>query len=880
MPNQGAISAKVDMQARSTPQRTFSQQNWFPVVVIGGAALLCIAALWYARQEALATGAELTRSVASVVTEQASRSVEAVEYRLLHVSAQFSGPHAPSGAAARALLEVERAALPHCQGLALLDGSGRVLFSASNRSAATPDAIDPVDAVGMRAVLARVRRSASTGPIFELIQVDGKTTIYAALARRGADGAILAVAVSRLAPAYFSALWNGVDLGRDGRIGMLRSDGMVIAALPASGAGLFHFASTLNHLTAGATHLEIRYLTRRQALPGYPGLQVAASRSQHALLAPWRHLAMLVTLFWLFGSAAFTGLFLLVRRSHERAHAALSALHRSDQKFAAAFRASPDGILLTAMDSARFIEVSDSVTRMTGFSRAELLAPDMSTASLWVDPAERADFIERIVRDGRVIDLEARFRVKSGAERIGQMSGELVYSDDTTLVITIVRDITEVRERERLIWAQGNLDSLTGLPNRHLFRTRLEAQLVAAGDGPARLAVLLIDVDQFKEVNDTLGHAVGDQLLVAVAERLRATLGPVVTLARPGGDEFTVLMGCEDKHGALETTLKQLLHALAQPFTLGAEIVFVSASIGVACYPAAGTDAATLLRHADQAMYAAKNAGRNRFCHFEPALQAAALARAALISDLRGALAGGQFSLAFQPIVDMHTRRINKAEALLRWQHPVRGNVSPADFIPVAEQSGQIIAIGDWVFQQAAAVLGELRAEVDPDFEISINVSPVQFQNDHGLPARWLAYLAERGIDPRGMTVEITEGLLLDVTDQVRTSLAALGRAGMQIALDDFGTGYSSLAYLKKFDIDFLKIDRAFVDHIETDAEDRALCQAIVAMAHTLGLRVTVEGVETAGQFALMRHMACDYAQGYFLSRAVPAASLKLLCAV
>ncbi|WP_332878803.1 bifunctional diguanylate cyclase/phosphodiesterase [Massilia sp. S19_KUP03_FR1] len=868
------------MQAKSNPHRTFSQQGWFPVVVIGGAAVLCIAALWYARHEALTNSAELTRSVTGIVTEQAARSVEAVEYRLLHVSTQFSGPQAPTGAAARALLEVERAALPHCQGLALLDGAGHVLFSASNRSAAQRDEIDPVDAAGIRAVVARVHRSASSGPLFELIQVDGKTTIYAALARRAADGAILAIAVSRLAPAYFSALWNGVDLGRDGRIGMLRSDGMVIAALPASGAGLLHFATTLSRRTADATHLEIKYLTRRAVLPGYPDLQVAASRSQHALLAPWRNLAMLVTLFWLIGSAAFTGLFLLLRRSLDRAHDAVSALHRSDQKFAAAFRASPDGILLTSMDSGRFIEVSDSVTRMTGYSRAELLDAGMTTASLWVDPAARAAFLDAVARDGRVIDVEARFRIKSGEERIGSMSGEIVRSDNETLVMGIVRDITDTKRREQLIWEQGNFDSLTGLPNRHMFRNRLEALLAESQPAASPFVVLLIDLDQFKEVNDTLGHAVGDQLLVAVAGRLRATLGDEVSVARLGGDEFTVLLRCEEEaHGAPEAIVGQLIRALALPFTLGADIVFVSASIGVARYPDAGAGAEELLRHADQAMYAAKSAGRNRFCHFEPSLQAAAQERATLTNDLRGALAGGQFALAFQPIVDMRDQRINKAEALLRWEHPVRGQVSPAEFIPVAEQSGQIIAIGDWVFQQAASVLGQLRAEIDPHFEISINVSPVQFQNDHGLPARWLAHLAERGIDPGGITVEITEGLLLNMSAEVRTSLAALGRAGMQIALDDFGTGYSSLAYLKKFDIDFLKIDRAFVEHIETDAEDRALCQAIVAMAHTLGLRVTVEGVETAGQFEIMQHMACDYAQGYFLSRAVPAASLKQLCA-
>jgi diguanylate cyclase (GGDEF)-like protein/PAS domain S-box-containing protein len=864
-------------------RRSFAHQIWFPALIISGSAVLCVAALGFARHEALRNSEVLSHSVTSIVTEQASRSVDMIAYRLLHVSTQFSGPDAPAGTAARTLLEVERAALPHCQGLALLDDTGAVLFSASNRGGATPDRIDPVDAAGMRAVVARLRGGGHRTVAFELVQVDGKTTIYAGMARRDPGGAILGIAVSRLDPGYFSALWNGVDLGREGRIALLRDDGLVIAALPASGAGRLHFADVVNQLTNGSTHLEVAQLTRLQDVPGYPGLRVATGRSLHELLTSWRQFAMLVAVLWVFGSASVVGLFLLMRRSLNRTEDALLALRRSDQKFAAAFRASPDGIILTSVSTGRFIEVSDSVTRMTGYTREELLGEGMRTTSMWIDDADRAQYLAALRRDGRVVDLEARFRIKSGEERIGQMSGEIVRSGEDTLVMGIVRDITAVKQREQLIWEQGNFDSLTGLPNRHMFRNRLQQLLDQSHGAAPAFALLLIDIDQFKEINDTLGHAVGDRLLVAVAGRLRLAVGTGTTVARLGGDEFTILVDCNDPAvagcGAVAGLAEALVQKLAQPFTLGADKVFVSASVGVACYPEAGADAEELLRHADQAMYAAKGAGRNRYCYFEQAMQEQAHQRAALTADLRDALAGGQFALAYQPIVDMADGSICKAEALLRWEHPVRGAVSPAVFIPVAEQSGLIIEIGDWVFHQAAATLALLRRDVDPRFEISINVSPVQFQNDHELPARWLAHLAQRGIDPAGMTIEITEGLLLDVSKEVRTSLAALGASGMQIALDDFGTGYSSLAYLKKFDIDFLKIDRAFVTHIETDPDDQVLCEAIVVMAHRLGLRVTVEGVETAGQYALMRQMACDFAQGYFLSRAVPVASLMQLCA-
>lgn len=858
--------------------RSFLQQIWFPGVIIVGSALMCTAALFFSRDEALASSDALSSAMTSIVTEQAGRAVAMIEHRLQHVSDRFDATPSLTSVAANELLATERSALPHCQGLTVLGSDGAVLFSAR-----TPgdDVSASDDAAGIRAAVARVHALPHHVIVFDVRSVDGRMTVYAALARRAADGAVRTIAVSRLDPAYFSSLWNGVELGRAGRIALLRSDGMAIAALPDDAVGTTRFASSDRPGYAGATHIAVAQLMRRQALPGYAGLQVVTIRSMHDVLRPWRRFASLVAVLWLGGSAGVAGLFVLLRRSLRRAEDAVLALHRSDQKFAAAFRASPDGILLTAMASGRFIEVSDSVTRLTGYTREELLSPAVNTATMWVDTAERDQYLTAIRAYGRVVDMEARFRVKSGEIRIGQISGEIVTSGDETLIMGIIRDITAHKEREQLIWEQGNFDSLTKLPNRHMFRTRLQACLDAAGVDGLPFVLLLIDLDEFKEVNDTLGHEVGDRLLVAVAQRLQASVAPGVTVARLGGDEFTILLapadvppGAPGLAGFAATIVKEL----ARPFDIGPDMVFVSASVGVARYPDAGNSSEELLRHADQAMYAAKSAGRNRWCHYAPALQAAAQERAALTADLRAALAGNQFTLAYQPIVAMGDCAITKAEALLRWDHPVRGAVSPAMFIPVAEQSGLIIDIGDWVFRQAAAVLAQLRRDVDPDFEISINVSPVQFQSDPGMPARWLAYLRELGVAPGGMTIEITEGLLLDVSDEVRTSLGALGQAGMQFALDDFGTGYSSLAYLKKFDIDFLKIDRAFVEQIETDLEARALCEAIVVMAHTLGLRVTVEGVETAGQFASMRQMACDFAQGYFLSRALPAASLMQLC--
>jgi EAL domain-containing protein (putative c-di-GMP-specific phosphodiesterase class I) len=276
-------------------------------------------------------------------------------------------------------------------------------------------------------------------------------------------------------------------------------------------------------------------------------------------------------------------------------------------------------------------------------------------------------------------------------------------------------------------------------------------------------------------------------------------------------------------------------------------------------------------------MYAAKNAGRNRYCYFAESMQEAAQSRMSLTRDLRAALAANQFEVHYQPIVDLASGTIHKAEALLRWQHPLRGAVSPAEFIPVAEASGMILEMGAWVFRQAAAQLQRLRAMGHAGFQVSVNVSPVQFQNDQQLTASWFEHLAALGLPPGSMVVEITEGLLLDLNAQVKGKLMAFAEAGIQVALDDFGTGYSSLAYLKKFDIDYLKIDRAFVRNLETDPDDRVLCEAIIAMAHKLGLKVIAEGVETQAQRDLLAAAGCDHAQGFLFSRPVPAAELESL---
>ncbi len=478
---------------------------------------------------------------------------------------------------------------------------------------------------------------------------------------------------------------------------------------------------------------------------------------------------------------------------------------------------------------------------------------------------------------------EHRVQCKDGSWKWILSRGMVISRDASGAPLRMVgthTDITQRKTSEALIWAQARYDALTGLPNRRLLRERLVHALPAAERGGTHLAVLFIDLDHFKEINDTLGHGVGDDLLVQVAQRIQRSLGPQDTVARMGGDEFTVVLTALDARSSraeAERVAQQILGTLAEAFSLQQEKVFISASIGISLSPVDGDQIEALLKHADQALFVAKGAGRNRFSHFTPALQEAAQQRARLTADLREALAGQALSLVFQPIVELRSGRVCKAEALLRWQHPTRGPVSPADFIPLAETSGLILEIGDWVFQQAARQVQDWRQRIDANFQISINKSPVQFRspNAGGPPCDWTVQLQEMQLPGDAIAIEITEGLLLEADQETGRKLHALRAAGIPISLDDFGTGYSSLTYLQQYAIDTIKIDQSFVRHLRPGAKDLALCKAIITMAHELGMKVVAEGVETAGQRDLLIAAGCDDGQGYLFARPMSAGEFE-----
>jgi diguanylate cyclase (GGDEF)-like protein/PAS domain S-box-containing protein len=474
-----------------------------------------------------------------------------------------------------------------------------------------------------------------------------------------------------------------------------------------------------------------------------------------------------------------------------------------------------------------------------------------------------------------LIEIHALHR--DGHEFPIELSVSVIDSADLQEFSAYIRDISERKHAETVIWNQANFDSLTSLPNRNLFLQKLEHEIRSCDRSNLSLALLYIDLDRFKDVNDSLGHDMGDLLLIEISSRLKKTIREIDTVSRLSGDEFTVILGQINDQLSVQPVCQQILNVLAEPYQLDNEKVFLTASIGVTFYPGDSKKIEALQRNGDQAMYAAKGEGRNRYHFFTPELQQRALRKRKMIKDLREAMQQQQFEIYYQPIIDLHSGMLNKAEALLRWHHPESGLVSPSVFIPIAEESGLISEIGNWVFYTATEQVSRWREQFDIDFQVSINTSPLQWIDEAAAMSEWFSHLQQADISGQAIAVEITEGLLMDASDQITNRLLDFHDAEIQISIDDFGTGYSSLSYLKQFDIDYLKIDQSFVRNLDHDQNDLALCEAIIVMAHKLGIKVVAEGVETNTQDQILKDFACDYAQGYFYSRPVPVRNFEML---
>ncbi|MGY5450622.1 EAL domain-containing protein [Agarivorans sp. MS3-6] len=456
--------------------------------------------------------------------------------------------------------------------------------------------------------------------------------------------------------------------------------------------------------------------------------------------------------------------------------------------------------------------------------------------------------------------------------KFNAMAGE-VYTSRTLLeqrvkqrTAALSKEVAVRKKAEEQVWQQANFDPLTGLPNRRMLNRILSDALATRHDEEV-VGLMLLDLDQFKGINDTLGHDMGDMLLQIAAQRIQHCIAHDEHVARLGGDEFIILLKENSDFNRTAEVGDAVLKTLSTPFQLGIERVYISTSIGVAFSPQDGTKIEDLLKHADQAMYVAKQQGRNRLSYFTASLQEQAQNRHSLANDLRQAVKKQQLHLHYQPIVDLLTGELLKAEVLVRWKHPVRGWISPSDFIHVAEETGVVVEIGNWVFSSAVAQLKQWKEQGLPTIQLSINTSPKQYYEAECDVNQWLIELEQAGLSSADVVMEITEGLLMDASPIVNNKLLAFSEAGVEIALDDFGTGYSSLAYLQKFDIDYLKIDRMFIHNLVLDGDDLIVCKAIIVMAHKLGIKVIAEGIETEHQRSLLRDAGCDFGQGFWFSK-------------
>lgn len=441
---------------------------------------------------------------------------------------------------------------------------------------------------------------------------------------------------------------------------------------------------------------------------------------------------------------------------------------------------------------------------------------------------------------------------------------------EVTHFVGIINDITERVSYETQLERHAHYDELTGLANRNLLTDRMEQAITYAHRTSRLAAVMMIDLDRFKVINDSLGHRTGDALLKIVAQRLSACMRPGDTVARQGGDEFVVVMADLANEDDVAPVVRKLLDSLSHRITAGEHEVVVTASVGVALYPRDGETAETLLKNADGAMYRAKELGRNGFQFYTPEMNARTLQRLELEAALRRALERDELVLFYQPKVELQHGKVVGAEALIRWRHPVLGLVSPADFIPLAEETGLIVSIGEWVIATACHQLKDWRNEGLPDISVAVNLSARQFVQE-GLSSVVAQALRSSGVPANRLELEVTESAVMQDPERTVATLRELKRIGVSLSLDDFGTGYSSLNYLKRFPINTLKIDQSFVRDITTDPDDAAIAAAVISLAHILRLSVIAEGVETAAQLGYLRQHGCDEIQGYYFSRPLPA---------
>lgn len=528
-----------------------------------------------------------------------------------------------------------------------------------------------------------------------------------------------------------------------------------------------------------------------------------------------------------------------------------------------------EAILFIALDG-QIIDANESAERMYDYTREELL--NLNIQAFWLS-IEREHAEELLTGSENGLQYETNHLTKTGKVFPVEISIKGANLKGKSVILAVIRDITERREAEEAIWYKAHYDELTGLPNRLLFNEHLKGTLTQAKKNRMQCALILLDLDQFKLINDSLGHHLGDKLLILVAKRIES-LHVGDTLGRFGGDEFILLLANLEQLEDAENVARRILQVFVAPFFLEGNEVFITPSIGISFYPEDAEDVDTLTKQADTAMYHAKELGRNNYQFFTKALNARIEERLALENSLRKALERDEFLLYYQPQVDLKTGKMKGVEALIRWNSPERGLISPGVFIPIAEEMGLIVPMGEWILRSACIQSLKWQQLGYPALRMSVNISARQFREPYFIE-NVAEVIKETGMDPQWLEIEITESIAMEYAEDSMEQLHRLKQLGVRIAIDDFGTGYSSMNYLRKLPIDTLKVDQSFVQDIGIDENGEAIVVTIIHLAQSLNLKVIAEGVETENQQLFLRTNSCDEMQGYLFCKPIPPADIE-----
>jgi diguanylate cyclase (GGDEF)-like protein/PAS domain S-box-containing protein len=855
-------------------------------VLVGFAALIILGRVVFlasdlaARHDAMIAAAEQSaRSFAEVLAEHTARTFEAVDRTLR----QAELIHRDAAAGRYATAEAVSQGLRHLQQTSpVLIAIGWANATGDVQAHSYADAAPGPNIATLPHFIAQ-RESAADGlfvaPPFRSART-GNWITAASRRLNNPDGSFAGVISAALDPSYFASTYRAIRLENGGAAVLIHREGPIMAREPpvkdavgknfSSGPLLTRYlpASNVGSFSGPSVVDGIDRIVGYRAVTGLP-LVVVVSYEREAVLRPfYAHIKSLLPMAILLAVLIVIGTFILARQNRRLAtktNLLELTLENMSQGLCMFDRA--QRLVVCNRHYAEMYGLSPEQTA-PGTSLREILEARVAAGQ---SPADAEEYIERRLRE--VSGPEPYYAVNH--LRDGRIIAVMHQPRHDGGWVAIHQDITAQKRVEAEVAHMARHDSLTDLANRTLFMEKIDEALARLRRGGERFSVFMIDVDRFKGVNDSLGHPVGDALLKAAAQRLRAAIRETDTVARFGGDEFAILQTqTADQKEAAVALANRVLATINEPYDLDGHRVSIGTSIGIALAPNDGASADELLKNADLALYRVKAAGRNAFRFFEPKMETEARSRHALENDLREALTREEFELHYQTIVEFSTGRVCGVEALARWRHPELGLIPPDRFIPIAEDTGLIVQLGEWIVRRACAEAAHWPAHV----KLAVNLSPLQFGKSD-LAAIVAGALADSGLAPQRLELEITESVLLAQDDHNLETLHRLKRLGASIVLDDFGTGYSSLTYLHMFPFDKIKIDRSFVHKLSTSAECAAIVCAVTGLGASLGIGTVAEGVETAEQFALLRVAGCRQAQGYLFSVPVPAADLDFASA-